>query len=322
MKKIFRFVVIAVLIIGFAGACYRHEEQEGRHVLLETLQREDKAYEQDIIKTEIEEKDAKLIEWPQAFKELDSPNWQDRSEVLNEVLYGQLEIPSELKDKFIELIKEESVFEEKFVKNWIKTGLSEHEARVYFIQKYYKDGYMQYYSELSAVVSSFKDVRVVPFLLKGIYYGGGAVVPTHVINIGEGAVNPLFDAMRSDDMLMKRESVFVFSVWVNPPRDSDDYGVSEEMLITDSETLEKIKTAFLEALGDSDERVRVHAVYGLGAFPEDIVISRLEEIAKNDPDYSELFPSSSVRGLAVEILKQLKEKRKSLPEGKTKKLEE
>jgi HEAT repeat protein len=126
-------------------------------------------------------------------------------------------------------------------------------------------------------------VRAIPGLLRALHYYGGEIVPTHVIGIGEEALEVLLGFLNSEDRTLRNESYGVLSGWVNAPVKAEDYAITKGMAIKDKQTLDRIKVAFLKALNDKDMDVRSAAVYGLAAFPDETVIKSLEEVAKSDP---------------------------------------
>ncbi len=229
----------------------------------------------------LEKEEQQLLE---LFKREYSLDREKRQKILTELHQGKIKISNDLKTELIDMFLKESRFQEEYIDMQKKQGVSESKAREKFHQEYeIGKGYKEYYLGFAGLVASFKEIRAIPGLLYGLNLYGGAIVPTHIIRIGESAVEPLLEIAKSKDSNLKSMALFVLSVWVNAPKATEDYSITEEMAIKDTKLLYKLKNFFLKALHDKDERVRSSAVYGLGAFPEISVMRELEEIAKSDP---------------------------------------
>lgn len=235
----------------------------------------------------------------------------ERSKILSEVKENKIQVSDKTKKTLIDAFEKESLSREAHVGMLKKQGIAENIAR----QKAYSDlggkEYVRYYGDFATLISSFKDIRTIPSLLRGLNDYGGTVVPTHIITIGEDAVAPLINTLSSNDRVLRNMSFFVLSVWVNAPVVSEDYTVDESMSIKNINQLERIKKSFLGALKDKDVDVRSRAIYGLAAFPDDAVINDLESVAKSDPYYSEYEKRYPLREEADKSIEKIKTKIKN-----------
>lgn len=234
--------------------------------------------------------------------------WQEKDNVLREIQLEKRPLSDVEKKKLLEMFDEESKFQQEYLDSLKKRGLSINEAYDKFGAEYLKKGYLNYFSNYTNYIYTLKDVSAIPSILRGLHYYGGAIVPTHVIGIGESAVQPLLDLLGSQDKILRNTAFFVLSVWVNAPMAAEDYSINNNMLITDSSKLSSIKTSFLEAINDKDSDVRLSIVYGLGAFPDEIVLRKLEDIANNDPYLTKYSKKYQIREEAKKSIKKIKAK--------------
>lgn len=254
-----------------------------------------------------EKENKRMIETFQGFSKSTK---HERAQVLREVKENKIKVSDEAKTTLIDAFEKESLSRQEYTRKLKEQGLSENVAR----QKSYRElggkEYVRYYGDFAALISSFKDIRTIPSLLRGLNDYGGTVVPTQIIAIGEDAVGPLITASQSSDSVMKRMSIFVLSIWVNAPLVTEDYVVNENMSIKDQKLINKIKIVLVEALHDSDVDVRSRAIFGLGAFPDETVIKELEKAAINDPYYSEYEKGYPLRDDAKKSIEKIKAKLK------------
>ena len=247
-------------------------------------------------------------------------NWQEKDKIIRkwnkEIRQRRLQLSDDEKTKLIEMFEKESKFQEEYINNLKKQGFSDSKARNKFLYEYRKKGYYaDYFINFALLVYSFKDTRAIPSLLKGLHYYGGAIVPTHIIAIGEDAVEPLIELLTSEDKTLRNTAFAVLATWVNAPIVTEDYSIDESLSIKDAKLLDRIKISFTKALHDKESEVRRRAVGGLGAFPEEEVIRELEEVSKNDPYsyYSEYEKKTKypVRVGAKRTIEKLKTKMKN-----------
>jgi hypothetical protein len=247
-------------------------------------------------------------------------DWQAKDKVLKDIL-SQKSILSEIeKDKLIEIFEQESRFEEDYVDRLRKQGVSLNDAIDKFDTEYRQKGYGNYFVEFAILISSFKNTKLIPSLLRAYYYYGGAIGPTIIIGMGEDAIEPLLECLNSKDRVVRDTSYEVLCGWVNAPVKAEDYTITRDMVIKDKRTLERIKVLFLKALSDKDIDVRSAAVEGLGAFPDEGVIKSLEEVAQHDPHsyYSKYEKKMKypIREDAVKTIEIIKTKMKNRTETK------
>ena len=245
-------------------------------------------------------------------------DWKERQKEIIDINKSRrkgLKLNDIEKKKIIDMFDDESNFQEQYIKKMQNKGLSYDRALDDFAANYRKKGYVKYYGEFAGLVSSQKDVRATPSLLKGLHYYGGAIVPSHITNLGEGAVEPLLNLAKSKDRATKVTAYSVLAKWVNAPIKREDYSITEEMSIRDKSLLNRIKSLFLKSLHDKDMDIRSASVYGLGAFPESIVLEKLEEVAKKDPLYSKYSKTFLIREDAEIVIKKIKEKMKKIKEA-------
>ena len=241
-------------------------------------------------------------------------SWREKDIVIRKIQSSQIKVLESEKSQLMEMFEKESKFQDEYVTNLRSQGYSVNEAMDKFTQEIGWGKYLGYFGNFATLISSFKDVRAIPSLLRGLQQYGGAVVPTHIIALGEEAVKPLMDLIDSKDRTLSTMSFAVLATWVNAPIASEDYAITKEMAMKNPTVLERIKTIFLNALHDKNIDVRSSAVYGLKAFPEDMVLRELEEVAKNDP-YSfystyEKKMTYPIREDATKSIKKIKEKMK------------
>lgn len=249
------------------------------------------------------EKDQNLIS---KLKSTDYSKGEEKQKIIKDISHRKRKLTDAMKSELIGIFDNEFVIREKYIEDLKSKGLSVQEANDEALKVFHNKVIIKYYAELAALIASFKDSRGVPSLLRGIGYYGPSINPGTVASMGEGVVEILLNTAKSDEKMLKNMAFFVLSVWVNAPVFAEDYSITEDMRINDKHLLNKIKLSFLEGLRDSDIDVRSHAVYGLGAFPEKIVIDALEKVATEDTGYYEESKEYPVRGDAQKALKKIK----------------
>jgi hypothetical protein len=246
------------------------------------------------------------------FERENSSDREGRRKILTEIHQGKITISEDSRKELINRYLKESRFREEYIDTQKKEGLAENKARDKFYQEYEvgRKGYKQYYLDYSGLVSSLKDTRAIPGLLYGLAYYGGAIVPTHIISMGESAITPLMEIAKSQDRNLSSMALYVLSIWVNAPVSTEDYSITEAMRIKDKVLLNNIKIVLLQSLHADHLETRLRAVHGLGAFPEDDVISELEKVSKTDSAYSKHSSKYPVREAAKRNIEKLKAKKK------------
>ncbi len=208
--------------------------------------------------------------------------WREKNIVIRKVQEDREKLLESEKAKLVEMFEKESKFQDEYVDNLRRKGFSINDAIDKFDQEVGRQEYRKYFGTFADLISSFKDIRAVPSLLRGLFHYDGVVVFTYVISMGEIAVKPLMNLTNSEDRVLRIEAFAVLSKWINAPISGEDYEITEEMAIKNPIYRERIKTLFLEVLRDEDIDVRSSAVFGLRAFPDDTVLRELEKVAASD----------------------------------------
>lgn len=250
-----------------------------------------------------------------SFEKMQNNDWKFRKNEID-LLEKNNSFNNKLTNEEITLIINIFDIESKFKYNYIKDKKNKNkilnDAEQYFNSEIYTQGYRGYYIEFAKIVAGYKDKRAINALLRSISNYGGEINPSHIILIGEEAVDILLAACGSDEIDIKNMAYFVLSNWVNAPISTDYFNITEDQTIKNKYSLEKIKKLFLSSLDDTDIDIRSMAVYGLKAFPEKNVINKLKIVAEKDSYsfYSKfkgeyVFP---IRSDAINVIKELENK--------------
>lgn len=231
---------------------------------------------------------------------------EEKGKIVKEIVKEKGKLSNAMKSELIRIFENEFAFREKYFDDLKAKGFSVDKASNQVYKVFHKREHIRYYADFAELISSFKDKRGVPGILKGIRYYGPAIHPGAIALMGDGAAKALLNATKSNDKVLKDMAFFVLSVWVNAPIFAEDYSIPEELRIKDKNLLDKIKASFLEGLHDKTINVRSSAVYGLGAFPENDVVTELEKIRKDDPYFSKYSKKYPIREDAQKAIEKIK----------------
>lgn len=229
---------------------------------------------------------------------------EEKGKIVKEI--SREKLSDAMKSELISIFENEFTFREKYVEDLTAKGFSADKVTDQVYKVFHKKEHLRYYAGFAALIASFKDTRGVPGLLKGIHYYGPTIHPGTIALMGDGAVEALLNATKSNDKVLKDMAFFVLSVWVNAPISAEDYSIPENLRINDKNLLDKIKVSFLKGLHDKTIEVRLRAVYGLGAFPENAVLGELEKIIKDDSGYFKEFQEYPVREEAQRAIEKIR----------------
>ncbi len=95
-------------------------------------------------------------------RKVDHSPWQEKERIIKEIHRGTLKLSEVEKDTIIDMFEKESKFQQEYVTNAIKQGISLNKSYENFHELYDKKGYADYFIDFATFVSSFKDVRAIP----------------------------------------------------------------------------------------------------------------------------------------------------------------
>ena len=283
-KLTYSFLIICTVAFLYIDNCYAGKELKQN--LLETLQR------------------------------VENSDWREKAKVINEITKNNLNLSAPEKEKLILIFDKESKFQEEYIEDQKRRGLSLVNATDKFHKEAGTREYWTYFREFAEIISSFKEKKTIPSLLRGVCnFVGEGNFAIYIIDMGEKAIEPLIDLVDSKDKVLRTKSLSVLQQWAQAPIQTEDWGLTEDQAIKDKVLLNKIKNIFLRVLRDKDIDIRSAAVYGLKAFPEEDVIKALEDVAKNDPwAFSTKFDPEiryPIREDALRSIEKIKEKMKN-----------
>lgn len=208
---------------------------------------------------------------------LSGKDWHIRAETLERINSSKENVfTPEVNDKLLEVYRSEVDFNTKYVGDKMKKGISRREAEKEFTEEYLNKGYQLYFVNLNLIVSKIPnlkedDLRVL--LAQSPY-------PHYMLNQGKRVLGFLMsEANNSPDPSVRSNALSALSRWVNPNKASEDFSVSNEILLSSDEmgTLyELFRSIAINKNKKNGERLL--SVYGLESFGPK-ALSVLEKIA-------------------------------------------
>lgn len=246
----------------------------------------------------------------QLLRQFRAEQYKDKEIIINDIKNKEFTIDQQ--DIIIESFKVDIDLKQKYIIIKMKDGLSKEQATDLFNREYVYKNYNKYISNQAKFISKFHNKKSVAPLLIGLKdYGSTVYTPLFIINIGEQAVDNLLSFANSSDPLLRSNAFFVLSVWINAPLTTEHYEIPSEMKLQDKNNISKIRKLFIYGLNDNFIDVRLRSLYGLGAFPDKLVISEIEKLATSDPYYESSIGVYPIRENANAVLDILKEKIKT-----------
>ena len=250
----------------------------------------------------------------ETLQKVENSDWREKAKVISEIRTTNPKLSDAEKGKLILIFDKESKFQEEYIEDQKKRGLSPVDANYKFYDEVGTREYWTYFREFTEIISSFKEKKAIPSLLRGVrYFVGEGNFAIYIIDMGEQVIETLIELTNSNDKVLRTTSFSVLAQWVQAPIQTEDWGLTEDQVINDKALLSSIKKVFMNGLQDKDTGIRRQAVYGLKAFPEEDVVKALEDIAKNDPYefHYEQKTEHPIREEALWSIEKIKEKMKN-----------
>ncbi len=165
-----------------------------------------------------------------------------------------------------------------------------------------EEDFTEYYGDLIAAVTSFRDIRSVKPLSDAV--GTGHMVVGTLASFGQAALDPILEKMSSEEGPVKQGACIVLGLLLDPANPAN---------IKDTKTRDRIKEELKKAAQDvAGAYIRSTAVEALAKLDDPAIVSFLSDIAqKDDYDAAQFVgkPGSfPVREAAVAALHKLGEK--------------